>query len=223
MTLSIGIIGCGAATQRYYLPALRKSANEFKEIYFVDSNLDQAEKTQREFGRGQALNDYREIINNVQGAIIVVPNQLHFPVAMDFLNSGVNVLCEKPLAENPDEVRQMVEAAGANGAALCVNNTRRIFPNFIEAKKLIEQGFIGKLKSIDYCEGATFGWQSLTGFYVNPSLTSKGIMMDLGPHVIDTICWLIGQKPKLIEYIDDSFGGPESVASVKAEIEGCQI
>ena len=71
-----------------------------------------------------------------------------------------------------------------------------MFPSFIEAKKLIDQGYIGRLKSIDYFEGATFGWQSLTGFYVNPSITSKGIMMDLGPHVIDTICWLIGQKPK---------------------------
>ena len=223
MTLSIGIIGCGAATQRYYLPALRKYTNEFESIYFVDPNLEQAEKTQKEFGRGQTFGDYKEIINKVQGAIVIVPNHLHFSVAMDFIRSGVSVLCEKPLAENPDEVRQMAEEAGANGAALCVNNTRRMFPSFIEAKKLIDQGYIGKLKSIDYFEGATFGWQSLTGFYVNPSLTSKGIMMDLGPHVIDTICWLIGQKPKLVEYLDDSFGGPESVASVKAEIEGCQI
>ena len=223
MTLSIGIIGCGAATQRYYLPALRKFTNEFKDIYFVDSNIEHAKKTQKDFGRGQALNDYTRILNKVHGAIIVVPNQFHFPVAMDFIRSGVNVLCEKPLAENPDEVRQMVEAAGAKGAALCVNNTRRMFPSFIEAKKLIDQGLIGKLKSIEYCEGASFGWQSLTGFYVNPSLTSKGIMMDLGPHVIDTICWLIGQKPKLIEYYDDSFGGPESVANVQAEIEGCPI
>ena len=223
MTLSIGIIGCGAATQRYYLPALRKFTNEFESIYFVDPNLEQAEKTQREFGSGHISADYRDVINKLQGAIIVVPNHLHFPVAIDFIKSGVNVLCEKPLAERPDEVRKLVQAAEENRVALCVNNTRRMFPSFVEAKKLLDQGYIGRLKSIDYFEGATFGWQSLTGFYVNPSITSKGIMMDLGPHVIDTICWLIGQKPKLIEYIDDSFGGPESVASIKAEIEDCQI
>ena len=223
MTFSIGIIGCGAATQRYYLPALEKLGKSLKEIYFVDPNLDQAEKTQKEYGRGIIFGDYKEIINKVQGAIVIVPNHLHFSVAMDFIRSGVSVLCEKPLAENPDEVKKMVETAGENGVALCVNNTRRMFPSFIEAKKLIDQGYIGKLKTIDFCEGATFGWQSLTGFYVNPSLTSKGIMMDLGPHVIDTICWLVGQKPKLIEYIDDSFGGPESVANVKAELEGCKI
>ena len=223
MTLSIGIIGCGAATQRYYLPALKKFSSEFKTIYFVDPNVEQAEKTRDEYGRGNVLENYKEIIDKVHGATVVVPNHLHFSVSMDFIQSGVCVLCEKPLAENPDEVRQMVKAAGLNGAALCVNNTRRMFPTFIEAKKLIEQGYIGKLKSIEYCEGATFGWQSLTGFYVNPSLTSKGLMMDLGPHVIDTICWLTGGKPKLIEYLDDSFGGPESVASIKAEIEGCQI
>ena len=223
MTLSIGIIGCGAATQRYYIPALRKITNEIETIYFVDSDLEQAEKTKKEFGSGQAIDDYRKIIKNVRGAIVVVPNHLHFPVTMEFLNAGVSVLCEKPVAEKPDEVRQMTEGANANGAALCVNNTRRMFPSFIEAKKLIDQGYIGKIKSIDYCEGSTFGWQSLTGFYVNPLLTSRGIMTDLGPHVIDTICWLIDQKPNLVEYLDDSFGGPESVASVKAEIKGCKI
>ena len=98
-----------------------------------------------------------------------------------------------------------------------------MFPTFVEAKKLIEQGVIGQLKSIEYIEGAAFGWQSLTGFYVNPAITSKGIMMDLGPHVIDTICWLAGGKPDVVEFLDDSFGGPESVARVKAEYGGCQI
>ena len=130
MTLSIGIIGCGAATQRYYLPALGKVAQSLKEIYFVDPNLDQAEKIQKEFGCGQIFGDYKEIINKVQGAIVIVPNHLHFSVTMDFIRSGVNVLCEKPLAENPDEVKQMIETAGENGAALCVNNTRRMFPIF---------------------------------------------------------------------------------------------
>ena len=79
-----------------------KFVNEFESIFFVDPNLDQAEKIQREFGSGQILGNYKEIMSDLQGAIVVVPNHLHFTVAKDFLNCGVNVLCEKPLAVSPD-------------------------------------------------------------------------------------------------------------------------
>jgi nucleoside-diphosphate-sugar epimerase len=142
---------------------------------------------------------------------------------MDFLQKGVHVLCEKPLAESTKEARDLVEAGEKNGAELCVNNTMRTFPSTKRVKEIIESGKIGRLKSLRFCEGNSFAWPSLTGFYVDPRVSSKGILLDLGPHIIDLICWWLGQKPKLIECRDDSFGGPESVARLKAECNGCEI
>ena len=117
----------------------------------------------------------------------------------------------------------MVSAAKENGVALCVNNTRRMFPTNKAIHELLSQKQLGKIKSIRYTEGSMFGWASATGFYVNPKLTSKGLLSDLGPHVIDTLCWWLGEKPNILEYKDDSFGGPESVVRVDAELAGCRI
>jgi len=71
--------------------------------------------------------------------------------------------------------------------------------------------------------GEKFGWQSLTGFYTDPTLSSKGVLLDLGAHLLDLVCWWLEEPPQLLQFQDDSFGGPESVAHVKAKARECQI
>lgn len=221
--MKIALIGCGAAAKRYYLPALKKFPSVSENLYLVDKNPDLAADLSRELGGGHITADYHDIIGKVQGAIIVVPHFLHYSVAMDFLNAGVHVLCEKPLAESAHEVHSMNKAAEEHGVALCVNNTRRMFPSFRAVKETLCSGRIGRLKSLTFVEGNTFEWQSQTGFYVDPRISSKGVLFDVGAHVLDLVCWWLGKKPGLIRYQDDSFGGPESVASIEAESEGCSV
>jgi len=221
--IKIGIIGCGAAAKRYYVSAFKRYPHLVKNLHLVDKNTRQAEELARELGGGEIFNDHGDVVEKVDGAIVAVPHFLHYQIAIDFLNAGVSVLCEKPLAESAQEVREMNEAAARNNATLCVNNTRRMFPSFQMVRDIIAEGQIGQLKTIKYYEGNTFAWPSSTGFYVDPRVSSKGVLLDLGPHVLDTVCWWLGAKPELIEYKDDSFGGPESVARIKALANGCSI
>lgn len=222
--LRIGIIGCGAAAKRYYVPAFRKYPSLINHLCLVDKNLEQAKELAHHLGGGKAYSDHFEIIGNVDGVIIALPHFLHFPVAMAFLEAGIHVLCEKPLAETSEQSKKMVEAASRSNVHLCVNNTRRMFPAFQAVQKIIESNRLGKLKSIRYMEGNSFAWPSATGFYVDPSVTNKGVLLDLGPHVLDTICWWLGgEKPTVLSCQDDSFGGPESVMRLSAEMDECRI
>ena len=61
-------------------------------------------------------------------------------------------------------------------------------------RELIQNGALGRLESIRYVEGNEFGWNSETGFSVNPAITSRGVLNDVGPHVMDTICWWLGGR-----------------------------
>ena len=219
----IGIIGCGAAANRYYLPAFKRYPNLLTNLCLVDRNLETAQNLGRELGGGRVFENYQDILQEVDGVIIAIPHFFHFEVSMDFLNAGVNVLCEKPLAETLAEVEQLVDTAKKNNVSLSVNNTRRMFPNFRWIKNQISSGGMGKLKKIEYREGNIFAWPSETGFYVDPKVSSKGVLLDIGSHVIDTLAWWLGGKPQLIEYEDDSFGGPESLAKLRAELNGCSV
>ena len=215
--INLGLVGCGAASKRYYLPALLKNKNKFKNIFFVDKNIDLANEMKNEVGIGETFSDYKDILGKVDGVIIVLPHFLHHPVSMDFLNSKSHVLCEKPLAESAENVKEMIAAAELNEVSLSVNNTRRMFPVHREVKRLIEANEIGKVKSISFVEGSVFGWASATGFYVDPGISSKGILLDVGPHDVDLVCWWLGDKPELLSCKDDSFGGPESVVNISAK------
>jgi predicted dehydrogenase len=222
-SIRLGLIGCGAATQRYYLPLLKKNPSLCKNLYLADTNIPQAEQVAKLLNAGRVTADYTAMIGQVDGVIIVVPPFLHYEIAKFFLEAKVTVLCEKPLAESASEVDELNDLANKNSVYLCVNNTRRMFPNFQGVKQLLAENKIGRILNVEYTEGSTFGWASSTGFYVDPRISSKGILLDVGPHVLDTICWWLDRKPDLIKYEDDSFGGPESLARIQAKVDSTSV
>lgn len=220
-SIKVALIGCGAAAMRYYVPAFKKHKQLLAGLHLIDVDRKNAEIVRKALGGGQIGTSYEDVLSKVGGAIILLPNHIHHKVAMDCLNAGLHVLCEKPLAVLPEHASEMVDAAERNNVLLCVNNTRRMFPNFITVKQILQSGELGRPTEIEYIEGNTFGWQSSTGFYVNPRISSKGILLDLGSHVMDTICWWLGGKPDIKSCIDDSYGGPESVVKLKAMKNDC--
>lgn len=219
----IALIGCGAAAMRYYVPAIKNNLDKIGNLYLVDKETTRGEQVRLEIQKGEVIDSYKKIIGKAKGAIIVLPNAMHFPVAMELMKSKIHILCEKPLSEKGTEVEQMIRTADENNVSLCVNNTRRMLPNVNKIKKIIEKGDIGKIRRIQITEGNTFAWPSATGFYVDPRVSNKGILTDLGSHILDLICWWMGGKAENVEYSDDSFGGPESVASVKAMVNGVDV
>ena len=218
---NIALIGCGAAAQRYYAPVLKKSPR-IENLYVVDKEIDRSQRFINQIGKGIALNNINNL-PNIHGAIIATPHSSHFDIAKNLLSSKIAILCEKPLCERKCEVEQLQEIANRNNVPLCVNNTRRLFHSNKKIKSMIEKGELGKLKYISYVEGNKFGWESETDFYVNPKSTNKGVVLDIGAHAIDLLCWFTNSRMKIVEAIDDSHGGPESVARIKAIASGCEI
>ena len=219
----IVLIGCGAVARRYYVPALKRHPGIVRKVYLADARKENALETRALLGGGVVVEDYREAFSRALGAIVMLPNHLHHRVVMDCIGAGLHVLCEKPLATDPGHAREMVFAAKEIGVFLCVNNTRRLFPSFRAVRDAIASGDLGRLRRIDYTEGALFGWPSLTGFYVDPSVSPRGVLLDVGAHAADTLCWWLGGCPEVDEVRDDSYGGPESVVRVRARRNGCEI
>lgn len=223
MTLkNIALIGCGAAAEKYYVPALLKNQKKFKKIYFVDINLEQAKNVASSFQSYDVVDDYMGIVNEIDAAIIAVPHHLHYKIAKFLLEHKKSILCEKPLVEKPDEASEIIQLAAKNKKHVCVNNTRRIFPVFQKIKEIIDLNRKDLLE-IQYFEANKFAWESVTHFYVDPRVGPKGILLDLGSHALDLICWWLNGLPDLLEYKDDSYGGPESLSILKASYEDVKI
>lgn len=219
----LAIIGCGAIAESLHIPALARHPDLARQAILVDVDLERAMRLCRERGFGGAARDYREVLADVDGAIVTTPHHLHYPIALDLLESGKSVLCEKPLTETAHEARHLLEVAREAGAKLAVNHTRRLFPAYRRVADLLRDGAIGKPMQLEMLWGEVFDWPAATGSYFGRMGAGKGVLLDKGPHLIDVICWWLGGKPKVIDYFDDSFGGSEAVAEVRLEAGECAV
>lgn len=219
---TIALVGCGAIAESFYLPALVRNPAMRDRIILVDSHRARAEQMAGKFHVVRYVTDYREVLDSVKACIVAVPHHLHFAVARDFLRAGAHVLCEKPIAEEPAQVREMVRMAADRQVTIAVNQTRRLYPANLKVKALLERGAIGMVRSVSYIEGAEFNWQSASGFYFDWRISTKGVLFDLGAHVLDLLCWWLGGKPAIVTSENDSFGGCESVAGLTLDHKGCR-
>lgn len=214
----VALVGCGAVAETFYLPAITKNPGLARNMVLVDTDASRAQAMAMKFRISSYVQDYGDVIPNVHGAIITLPNHLHFKVSLDFLSAGVHVLCEKPLCETEEQAKTLVKEAETRKVFLSVNNTRRLFPSFKKVKELIEMGEIGEPLSFHIEEGLQFTWPTVSGFYFNPKHSKGGVLMDVGAHVVDLICWWFNSRPEVTAYTDDSFGGLESVAQLELQV-----
>jgi predicted dehydrogenase len=211
---AIAVIGCGAIAEHFHLPALAKRPELLSSLVLVDRDLARAEAVREKIGAALAVSDYREIMSRVQGAIIATPHHLHYPITLDLVRAGLHVFSEKPLASTPAQVDDITTAAAQSKVHVSVNHTFRLFSTHREIQRLTTSGELGEVKEIYYDLGEAFAWPAATDTYFGRNAGGRGVLFDLGPHIIDLVCWWLGGDAEVVDYQDDSRGGTEAVARV---------
>jgi predicted dehydrogenase len=126
----------------------------------------------------------------LDGVVIATPNSLHAPQALAALDRGLAVFCQKPLALNAREAREMVEAARRADRLLGVDYSYRFTDGARELRRAMEAGELGRVFSVDTVFHNAYGPDKPWCF--DPRLAGGGALMDLGVHLIDLALWLLG-------------------------------
>jgi predicted dehydrogenase len=103
----------------------------------VDIKADRAAEIAAAHG-SRPFTDYRDLVGQVDAVSIAVPTQAHLEVASAFLERGIPVLVEKPLARSVDEADRMIALAESRGAVLAVGHTERFNPAVAAAARLLQ-------------------------------------------------------------------------------------
>src|SRR5690348_10217966 len=93
----IAVIGCGAIAETLHMPGLARHPDIMARSICIDSNLRRAESLAETFGAARAAARYRDVIDELDAAIVAVPAKLHFPIASDLIARRIPTFCEKPL------------------------------------------------------------------------------------------------------------------------------
>jgi predicted dehydrogenase len=80
--------------------------------------------------------------------IVATPNHLHFPVVSAFLDAGIHVICDKPLAFTLDEGEQLARKVAAGKALFALTHTYAGYPLVREARELVRNGTLGELRKV---------------------------------------------------------------------------
>ncbi len=140
------VIGCGAVSKNHGKALINNPDTEI--LFAVDSDCSKAEAFSKIYG-GETLTDYRDLFSrtDLDSVHIVTPHYLHPEIAIDCMEHGLHVFCEKPLAIYPYDVKRMIGASKKTGKRLGVCFQNRLNPATIEAKELIESGIYGRIVS----------------------------------------------------------------------------
>ena len=187
--LRVGVVGVGMMGQhhvRVYSELAREGKVEL--VGIADANFERARELAKKFNT-VPYSDYRELAKAGLDAVsIAVPTSLHKKVALEFIEKGIHVLVEKPIADNIKNAQAIIEAAEREGITLMVGHIERFNPAVLKLKELISQGELGKLVTISAKRVGPMAAR----------IRDVGIIIDLGVHDIDIISYLFDEPVRTV-------------------------
>lgn len=140
--------------------------------------------------------------DGIRAVSVVTPNHLHAPVAIAFLDAGINVICDKPLTATQDDAQQLAEAAARSTARFFLTHNYCAHPMVREARAMVAEGAIGKLRLVqaEYLQG----WLSddvqskQAEWRTDPGRSGAGAIGDIGTHAWQLAEFVTGQTPAFL-------------------------
>ncbi len=158
----------------------------------ITINIDTGSKG-LELGDVKLYTDYKQMIDEVELDYVdtPLPTYEHAKAAIYAMDHGLNVLCEKPMALNVEQCREMIAARDRSGKTLMIAQCLRFWPAYEQLKKCVDEKTYGEVTSAYFFRGGSTPMWSYNNWLQKKEL-SGGALMDQHVHDVDTINWLFG-------------------------------
>lgn len=196
MKVKWGILGTANIARWGMIPGMKKADN--CELYAIAGrSLEKANKYKEDYGFEKAYGSYDELLDDpeVQAVYIPLPNDIHIKWVKEALKKKKHVLCEKPLALNANEVKEMFDTARENGVYLMEAYAYLHSPYIASLKEDVKSGIIGE---VDYMESAFITQGYKEDFRLHKEL-GGGAMYDLGCYSTTMFLSLTDSDPVFVK------------------------
>lgn len=188
----VGVVGTSWWADQMYLRSLA-SHPQATIAAICGRNRERAEVLAKKYEIAAVYTDYRQLLahNSLDALIVATPDDLHYPIVMDGLDTGLHILCEKPMALSLAQAKAMAAEAEAKRVKHMILFTFRALPQFRYLHSLIEGGYIGRSfhLRLGFLRGdarqASHNWRY-------DGQRSLGVLGSLGSHMIDLAHWYAG-------------------------------
>jgi predicted dehydrogenase len=187
-------VGCGWVAPSHAVGALAEQDVRLVAVSDVDGA--RAAELAARFGSPAVHRDYRELLarDDVDVVSICLPDFLHHEAALAAAEAGKHVLCEKPLALDLDEAREMLEAFDRRGLSLGLVMNHRFAPDNLRVHQAIREGAIGEIlmAGVLHSSALTGNDDGSSPWRGRRGLAAGGILATQAIHFLDLLLWFAG-------------------------------
>lgn len=213
--LRLGMVGGG---QGAFIGAVHRMAARLDDHYelvaaALSGDPDRAAASAAELGLPRSYSDFREMArlesarpDGIEVVAIVTPNHLHAPVATAFLDAGIHVICDKPLALTLGEGEALAALAKRQQRLFAVTHTYSGYPMVRHARALVAAGELGELRyvQVEYlqdwlAEPLEASGHRQAAWRTDPTRAGQaGCLGDIGTHAWHLAAFVSGQLPEAL-------------------------
>jgi predicted dehydrogenase len=199
--LRVGVIGTSWWADLEHLPGLQ-SRSDVDLVALCGRNPERLETMAAKYNIRQTFADWRKMIARAGLDVLTIatPNVLHHPQAMAAIEAGMHIICEKPLAMNASQAREMAVRADAADCKTLTFFTHRAIAAAAHIKHLIDQGFLGQPYQVNamYFSGSNLNPNKPLAWRMVRAEAGTGMLGDIGSHVIDLVRWWLGDYSRVV-------------------------
>ncbi|XP_016518441.1 uncharacterized protein LOC103154714 isoform X5 [Poecilia formosa] len=188
-----GICSAGKISHDFTVALKTLPAEDHQVVAVAARKLEDAQEFSRKHNISKAYGSYEELARDpdVDVVYVGVIHPYHLSACKLFTNAKKNVLCEKPLAMNAKEVKEILDSAEKNDVFLMEAAWTRFFPASVQIRNLLAQEYIGEVKMVRADYGVPRSDQKELG---------GGALLDLGIYCLQFISMVYnGEKPESIQ------------------------
>jgi predicted dehydrogenase len=194
--IGYAIIGLGRIAD-HFMRGIQDTSNS-KVVALVSGHRDKAAKIAEQYSVPKSsvynyenMDTFRD--NHAINAVYVaLPNSMHAEYTIRSAKAGKHVLCEKPMAVNPKEAEEMIDACNAAKVRLMIAYRCHYETTNLAAVKLIRDGALGQLQQIQSAFGFSCGAEE---WRLQKPLAGGGPLMDVGIYCLNATRYLTGEEP----------------------------
>jgi len=188
----------------------------------VDIDPQRLRRAAERFPESKAAADYREVLGDVDAALVALPHHLHHPVAKECLEARKHVFLEKPMANTEPECLDLIETAERARRVLMVGYVMRYHPLVLALKEAVDSGRYGDCFHLaiwteQYTDYGPGHWAR------EAAKLGGGQLFSHGCHYIDLLLWFLGDPVEGV-HVGTRFGTPwmerEGTSSVALKFAG---
>ena len=185
----VAVVGYGGMGAWHTRHILKSDVVELKGIWDIDA----ARRAVATENGIHVYSSFEELLadSSVELVTVAVPNDVHKPLCIAAMEAGKNVICEKPVAMNLMDLKDMIAVSNRTGKIFTTHQNRRWDADFIMMKDVYNSGDLGEVFAI---ESRVQGSHGIPGDWRKEKEHGGGMLLDWGVHLIDQILQMLEGK-----------------------------